>query len=91
MRRDHPLVLLCYFGTVLVLSMLTMHPLWIGTAFVSGCVVSGALSGRQIPHCHRLACSDKAAAGTGALCPGSGAAEPSDFSQWGHASAVFPG
>ena len=27
MRRDHPLVLLCYFGTVLVLSMLTMHPL----------------------------------------------------------------
>ena len=32
MRRDHPLVLLCYFGTVLVLSMLTMHPLWIGTA-----------------------------------------------------------
>ena len=45
MRRDHPLVLLCYFGTVLVLSMLTMHPLWIGTAFVSGCVVSGALSG----------------------------------------------
>ena len=45
MRRDHPLVLLCYFGAVLVLSMLTMHPLWIGTAFVSGCVVSGALSG----------------------------------------------
>lgn len=45
MRRDHPLVLLCYFGTVLVLSMLTMHPLWIGTAFVSGCVVSGILSG----------------------------------------------
>lgn len=45
MRRDHPLVLACYFGAVLLLSMLTMHPLWIGTLFLSGCLVSGALSG----------------------------------------------
>ena len=45
MRRDHPLVLLCYFGTVLVLSMLPLRPLWVGTAVVSSCVVSGALSG----------------------------------------------
>ena len=35
MRRDHPLVLLCYFGTVLVLSMLTMHPLWICLLYTS--------------------------------------------------------
>ena len=44
-RRDHPLVLLCYFGPVLVLAMLTMHPLWIGVLFGAGCLVSGTLSG----------------------------------------------